>query len=390
MDYSEILDLDINNDQILKILQQLIRIRTHQPQGDESDAVKFILSTIQENKKIGSKVISHGTNRSSLLLHIKGDDASHPILFMGHLDTIGVDNASGWNHYPYSADFDGNFVYGRGAVNKGGATAMIMTAEFLSRRQQLPCDVFFAFTADNDEHGLGAQALVEGGFLENIGEVVFVQPTRCSIGIAQKGVAWLTLESSGPYSHAAFPKRNADVMKSVFEYHKKLSKELSCDSHRYLGNNTCVITEFISKSIARYMTPQKAAASIDVRFLPSFNEQKIKSIINGVCDEVRRKYNNCDFNVSINNLRLPCAIDEDSPLVKQFEDVYRILKLKPQKTGISYLCDTSIVVPALGVPFVIIGPGRDIYYDTSDEKVCIEDIKRIIKIFYCYVMAKRV
>ena len=138
------------------------------------------------------------------------------------------------------------------------------------------------------------------------------------------------------------------------------------------------------------MTPQKAAASIDVRFLPSFNEQKIKSIINGVCDEVRRKYNNCDFNVSINNLRLPCAIDEDSPLVKQFEDVYRILKLKPQKTGISYLCDTSIVVPALGVPFVIIGPGRDIYYDTSDEKVCIEDIKRIIKIFYCYVMAKGV
>ncbi len=387
MKISDIKNRAINETRALNILQQLIRIRTHQPQGDEADAVKYILSLVGGNGRISSRVISHGANRSTLLLHIEGCGARPPVLLMGHLDTIGLESTVSWKHYPYSADFSGGYVYGRGAGNKGGATAMILAAEMLSRCDELPCDVLFAFTADNDEDGLGAKALVEGSFLENVGEVIFVQPTSCTIGIAQKGVAWVRAEVGGHYSHAAFPKQGADVVKLLLEYHKKLNIMLRGDPHPYLGYNTCVITEFESKGLTRYMLPGSARASLDIRFLPAINEKNILSIINGTCKELNERYPQCVFKICVDNLRLPCAMDESSPHIKKLEGVYKTLGYKPKKTGIYYLCDTSVVVPSLGVPFAIIGPGEDIYHSNEDEKIALDDIKRMAKLYCSYIIS---
>ena len=47
---SEIKNREINGARALNILQQLIRIRTHQPQGDEADAVNYLLSLIGGNE----------------------------------------------------------------------------------------------------------------------------------------------------------------------------------------------------------------------------------------------------------------------------------------------------------------------------------------------------
>ena len=384
---SEIKNREINGARALNILQQLIRIRTHQPQGDEADAVKYLLSLIGGNERITPRVISHGANRSTLLLHIRGGAERPPVLLMGHLDTIGLESTLRWKHYPYSADFSDGYVFGRGAINKGGVTAMILAAEILSRCGGLPCDVFFAFTADNDEDGLGARALVEGSFLEGIGEVIFVQPTGCMIGIAQKGVAWVRAEVSGHYAHAAFPKQSADVVKLLLEYHRKLNVMLRGEPHPYLGYNTCVITELESKGIARYMLPGSARASLDIRFLPAINEKRILSIINGTAKELNEKYPEAGFEICVDNLRLPCAMDENSPHIKRFEDIYRSLGFKPKKTGIYYLCDTSVVVPSLGIPFAIIGPGEDIYHSNEDEKIALEDIKKMAKLYCNYIVS---
>ena len=376
----------INRDKALSIVQQLIRIRTHQPQGDEADAVKYILSLIRENNKILSRVIEHGANRSTLLLTIKGGNKRSPILFIDHLDTIGLESTGYWKHYPYSADFKNGYVYGRGAISKGGVTSLLLAAEMLSKCEGLPCDVYFAFTADNDENGLGARSLVEGSFLESIGEVIFVQPTNCTIGIAQKGVAWVDAEASGKYSHAAFPKQNTDIPKLIYEYHKNLNYKLRSEGHPFLGNNTCVITKLESNGVARYMLPNKAKASFDIRFLPAISEMNIKSIIYDTCLELKDKYSECTFNVQIENLRLPCAMDENSPYIKNIERTFHSLGYKTKKTGIYFLCDTSIVVPALGVPFAIIGPGIDIYHGIDDEKNSLDDICKMAQFYYSYVI----
>lgn len=371
---------------VLSIIQQLIRIRTHQPEGDEADAVKYIL-TLLDRTQMSCQIVQHGQNRSSLIVRIKGKGEKPPVLFMGHLDTIGLASTREWKHYPYGADFDGSFVYGRGANNKGGVTAMILAADILAKKDNLPCDVIFAFTADNDENGLGAKALVEGSFLEDVGEIIFVQPTECNIGIAQKGVAWLNLEVKGHTSHAAYPRQNADVLKLVLDYHKRFCASLRTEeTHPYLGTNTCVITELQSQGFARYMFPEAAKCSIDVRFLPSFNESRIYNLIDETSKILSKNNPECIFNVSVNNFRSPCAMDDESPNIKRIEHIYKQLKYKQKKTGIFYLCDVSLVVPRLGVPFAIIGPGEDIYRSNKDEGIRVDDIIKMARFYESYVM----
>lgn len=374
------------DNRVLNILQQLIRIRTHQPEGDEADAVKYIL-TLLDPARMSHQIVQHGQNRASLLVRIKGKGQYPPVLLMGHLDTIGLESTREWKHYPYSADFDGSCVYGRGANNKGGVTAMILAAEILAKKDNLPCDVLFAFTADNDESGLGAKTLVEGSFLEDVGEIIFVQPTDCNVGIAQKGIAWLSLEVHGHSSHAAFPRQNVDLIKLALDYHKRFCLSLRAEeSHPYLGTNTCVITQLQSKGFARYMLPREVKCSIDVRFLPSFNENRIYNLIGETSKDLSKKNPECVFTVRVDNFRAPCAMDDESPNIKKIEQIYKQLKYKQKKTGIYYLCDVSLVVPRLGVPFSIIGPGEDIYRSNRDEGIHIEDILKMARFYESYIM----
>lgn len=368
-------------DTALNILQQLIRIRTHQPEGDEADAVKYIVSHLC-SPKISHRTISHGGNRATLLVRVKGRSNGRSLLFMGHLDTIGLESTRAWRHYPYSADFDGVRVYGRGANNKGGATAMIMAAMNLAERGDLQNDVLFAFTADNDEDGIGARSLVEGGFFERVGEIVFVQPTDCAIGVAQKGVAWLSINVYGQFSHAAFPKQRTDVIKILLEYNKRLASKLWQEQgHPFLGSTTCALTRIESRGNTRYMFPNMASGSIDIRFLPIFNEQKILAEVKGTMTELIEKYPGCDIDVNVDNLRVACTIDESAPNVLSIEKLYKTLRFKTKKIGIYYLCDVSIVVPGLGVPFSIIGPGQDVYHSNTDENIKLSDILKM-SIFY--------
>lgn len=371
---------------VLNILQQLIRIRTHQPEGDEADAVKYILSLL-DLKRMSYQIVPHGQNRESLLIRIKGKQQHPPVLFMGHLDTIGLESTRKWSHYPYSADFDGTWVYGRGANNKGGITAMLLAAEALANKDNLPCDIFFAFTADNDENGLGAKALVEGNFLEDIGSIIFVQPTDCNIGIAQKGVAWISMTAHAHTCHAAFPKQSIDAIKLALDYHRKFCSALrTADAHPYLGSNTCVMTELHSRGYSRYMLPGEAKCSIDLRFIPSFNESKIYKILEDTSKELLNKNPGCIFDVTVDNFRLPCSMNDDSPNIKKIEQIFKQLKYRQKKIGIFYLCDVSIAVPRLGVPFAIIGPGEDIYHSNKDERIRLTDITKMARFYEEYVI----
>lgn len=375
-------------DMALSILQQLIRIRTHQPEGDEADAVKYIVSLLR-SPKITHRMVGHGGNRATLLTRIKGAGTQPPILFIGHLDTIGLESTRTWTHYPYSADFDGVKVYGRGANNKGGATAMIMAIMHLAERDDLERDILFAFTADNDEEGIGARSLVEGGFFEEVREVVFVQPTDCAIGVAQKGVAWLSAEVSGRYAHAAFPKQRTDVVKILLEYNKRIASKLWQEQgHPFLGSTTCVLTQIESKGYTRYMLPEKASGCIDIRFLPIFSEQKIRSAIEEAATELAQKNPDCRIKVSIDNLRLACTMDELAPNIQKIERLYKELHLKAKKMGIYYLCDASIVAPRLGVPFSIIGPGQDVYHSNTDENIKLDDILKMSSFYEAYAAMK--
>jgi len=131
------------------------------------DAVNEIIKFFPEGD--GHKIVDHGNNRGSLMIEIKGK-AQEKIGFIGHIDTVPVQDESSWIHPPFDGIVQDGYLYGRGASDmKGGITAMILTALHFIERNMTPLNTIkFVFTAGEESDGLGIQTLRDRGFLKDI------------------------------------------------------------------------------------------------------------------------------------------------------------------------------------------------------------------------------
>src|SRR3569833_3284825 len=72
-------------------------------------------------------------NRFGLVYSLPGTDSSlKPIMLTAHQDVVPVADANTWTHPPFSAYFDGDWMWGRGASDdKNSLTALLSAVEEL-------------------------------------------------------------------------------------------------------------------------------------------------------------------------------------------------------------------------------------------------------------------
>jgi succinyl-diaminopimelate desuccinylase len=78
-------------------------------------------------------------------------------------------------------------------------------------------------------------------------------------------------------------------------------------------------------------------------------------------------------------------MDENAPLVRRFAQIYEELRHPWETVGIRYFTDTSIFVPRLGIPFVIIGPGEEIFFHQPDEYISLASVTRMADVLNVYL-----
>ncbi len=376
---------------VLSVLQQLIRMRTHQPYGNEKDIVKFILSLFPEDR-VEKRVIDHGSNRASLIITIPGNDRSRSRTITGHIDTIGVDRFEDWQHPPFSADVEGDLVYGRGSADmKGGLASMISAAlAFVENGQEPPVDIHFCFTADEEVSGIGARSIIRGGFLKDTEELVVIKPTGEKIGLAEKGAIWLDIDVAGKNGHAAMPHRGVNAIDGFNELVAEIKFLLSeAKEHPLLGYSTCVVTSLCGGGHAN-IVPDSAAGKLDIRTLPSVDhDQFIAKIDHLSREKITRKFPGLEVSIKVTNNRPPVGMSKRSPLIRRFREIYEDLGFSAEYTHIPYFTDASIFIPYLGIPFIFLGPGDSRFYDQTDEYVSITSVINAGRILINYMSGSR-
>lgn len=199
-----------------RLLQDLLRIDTTNPPGNESPCIDFIARTLAADG-IESTVIESAPGRGNLVARLKGDGTLPPILIFGHVDVVPAE-ADKWQRPPFSGDLQDGIIWGRGATDMKHMVAMEMMTLMQLKRDGvgLKRDVIFMANADEETGGvMGAgfmvqnhpdliraeYALTEGGAssIELEGRSFFV----CSTG--EKGSARFTLRGSGRPGHASQP-----------------------------------------------------------------------------------------------------------------------------------------------------------------------------------------
>ncbi len=373
----------------LDILQQLIRIQTPQPYGDEKNIIGYILSLFPDDH-LEKIVIDHGENRASLILIMPGEDRSRKVALAGHLDTMPVGDRSLWTKAPFGAEFDGERVYGRGASDmKGGLTSMLLSAIAIQDSgTKPPVDVLYCFTADEEAGGTGAKTLIGGGYLKGIEELLLVKPTNEKIGLSEKGALWIRLSMYGKSSHAAMPEKGSNTIYSFFQLYEKISSLLkNGKSHSLLGNSTCVITSIKGGDMPSVI-PEHVEGVLDIRTLPHVDHDEFIEEIDKIIARMKRGDVILDCTMEIMANRPPVGMHSHSPLLESLEQIYAQNEILWKKTGINYFTDASILVPALGVPFVILGPGDEDFVHQTEEFVELSSVERMARVFIDFIKTR--
>src|SRR5438874_4423936 len=149
-------------DEVTELLQELIRVDTTNPPGNETAAAELLRSHLEAS---GAQVELYARipERANLVARIPGRGDGPTLLFLSHTDVVLAD-ASEWSADPFGGELRDGEVWGRGALDmKGQVAAEAVAIASLAREGFEPAgDLIFCATADEEVGaGFGASWLCE-------------------------------------------------------------------------------------------------------------------------------------------------------------------------------------------------------------------------------------
>ena len=137
-------------DEVTQLLQELIRIDTVNPPGNETVAAE-LLGRYLESNGVQCALYGRSPERANLVARIPGSRSGPRLLLLSHTDTVLAD-PSEWSVDPWSGLLEDGHVWGRGALDmKGQVAASAVAIASLAREGFAPAgDLIFAATADEE------------------------------------------------------------------------------------------------------------------------------------------------------------------------------------------------------------------------------------------------
>jgi succinyl-diaminopimelate desuccinylase len=204
-------------DDLIQLTQDLIRIPTLNPPGENYDAICDFLAKrlkasgfeIQLIRAVGTPGDSEKYPRWNGIARREGAHAGDCVHFNSHTDVVEVGN--GWTTDPFGGDLIDGKIYGRGACDmKGGLAASIIAAEaFVEVFPDFYGAIEISGTADEESGGYGGVAyLAEKGFFspERVQHVIIPEPlNKDRVCLGHRGGWWAEIETFGEIAHGSMP-----------------------------------------------------------------------------------------------------------------------------------------------------------------------------------------
>jgi acetylornithine deacetylase/succinyl-diaminopimelate desuccinylase-like protein len=206
-------------------LQNLIRINTTNPPGDELAAAKY-LAGVLDQEGIHSETFESAPGRGFLVARLSANampDPSRALLLMGHLDVVGVDTSK-WTVDPFGAVIQDGYLYGRGAIDDKGMTAANLAVFVALKRSGARLNRDVILLAEGDEENGGSTGIkfaaekhwdkIAAGYAINEGGQVVLKNGKAQyIGVqaSEKVVANVDVIATGTSGHASVPRKDNAV-----------------------------------------------------------------------------------------------------------------------------------------------------------------------------------
>ncbi|RLC75410.1 MAG: hypothetical protein DRI61_14975 [Chloroflexi bacterium] len=218
------MDWESIREEAVKYLQDLVRINTTNPPGNETPAAGYVADVLRK-EGIEAQIVESEPGRGNVIARLKGSGEKGALLLLSHLDVVPVEPEH-WEHDPFGGELIDGYIWGRGTVDTKQLTVMEMLCLLLAKREGLSLkrDLVLAATADEETGGkLGVEWLVKnrpelqeceyainegGGFGFDLGGKRYY---LCDS--AEKAPCWIKVKAKGTPGHASTPRGDNAVLK---------------------------------------------------------------------------------------------------------------------------------------------------------------------------------
>lgn len=211
--------------ELTAIISDLIAIPSAYPPGDTTEICAYIserfvragyrCQTLSRAEGIDNVVARTGAGAPQLALN-------------GHVDTVGAGARADWRTDPLQAVLENGAIYGLGANNCKGSTALHiwLGEEIMRAGGPRRGEIVFTFTGDEERLGPdGMRFLRECGALKP--DIMLVGgPTANDLIAAERGVLFLRITASGRAAHGGDPEAGDNAILRVMRLVAHLSAEL--------------------------------------------------------------------------------------------------------------------------------------------------------------------
>ncbi len=423
-------------------LQELIRIDTANPPGNETDGAEF-LQKVLEQDGIASEILEKEPRRGNLIARLKGNGSKKPILLMGHMDTVGVERDK-WTVDPFAAEIKDGYLYGRGAIDDKIDVIAMLQVFLMVKRQGLTLDRDIIYLAEAGEEGgppVGIDFLVEehwekieSEFALNEGGEIMLRDGKVNyVGVqtAEKVPNGLKLIARGTSGHGSAPRIDNPVVhlaaavakvgayqppmklnettRTFFERLATISSEedaflfrnledpvlgplieekfRQARSGAYISYNSLlrnsISPNMIEGGFRVNVIPAEAEVTLDVRMLPGEDVEQLKAELRRVIDDEAVEVASYDW------VQFPAApaTSLDTELFRALENAQAAvfpgtITLPTMTTGAT----DSAKVRAQGVQAYGVGTVRtdedEARFHGNDERVWVEGVEKYLEFVY--------
>ncbi len=387
--------VDAHFDEEVSFLQELIRVPTPTPPGDNAphaertaELLKAFGFDAKKHKVPAAEVKAYGLVSLTNLIVRRHYGEGKTIALNAHGDV--VPPGEGWTQDPYGGNIKDGSMYGRAsAVSKSDfATFTFAVRALESLDLPLNGNVELHFTYDEEFGGeLGPGWLLRNKLTQP--DLLIAAGFSYEVITAHNGCLQMKVTVHGKMAHAAIPDSGVDALQAAVHIlnalyaqnalYKKITSRVKGITHPYLnvgriegGTNTNVV-------------PGKVVFQLDRRMIPEENPFEVEHAIRKVIADAAAQ---CPgVSVEIKRLLLAHAMQPlpgNRPLVEAIQKHGLEVFGEPiEVMGTPLYTDVRLYAQA-GVPGVIYGAGPRTVLEShakrADERLALEDLRRATKV----------
>jgi len=329
--------------------------------------------------------------RPNVVGTLKGKNGGRSLILNGHIDVVTVEPVDKWKHNPWSADMEGNLIYGRGACDmKGGVVAMTKAVEYLLETGiELGGDVIIQTVVNEEHSGNGTLSCIARGYTADA--AIVTEPSQCKIASESGGGVYWEIIIEGREVHTGTRWRDGElygisanekvpiIINSLIELEKEFNKKGVCCSMgigKLQGGSyaTSTAKECIISGVC-YFTPE---LGIGINGIKKVKERIKEIVIDAAASDewLSKKQPKVYFLHYDDAYRYDSEIGICELLQESGKDV---LNKDVDKINLS-ACDSRHLGNQAGIPTILYGPGDMSKAHSTDEYIDVNELIEATKI----------